>query len=86
MKEILNIPARRQDIEAYQQESSMTSTLASTTSSAAMFYSDEEEEEVEEVEERIRSNMTDSDVRKETDAFIEDNELRRANIRFENKN
>ena len=86
LKEILNIPARRQDIEAYQQESSMTSTLASTTSSAAMFYSDEEVEEVEEVEEQIRSNMTDSDVRKETEAFLEDNKLRRTNIRFENKN
>ena len=64
----------------------MTSTLASTTSSAAMFYSDEEVEEVEEVEEQIRSNMTDSDVRKETEAFLEDNKLRRTNIRFENKN
>ena len=43
-------------------------------------------EEVEEVEEQIRSNMTDSDVRKETEAFLEDNKLRRTNIRFENKN
>ena len=66
----------------------MSSTLATTTS--AMFYSDEEEEmeevnkllEVGEMEEPIKANMTELDVRKETEAFLEDNKLRKANIRF----
>ena len=73
----------------------MSTTLASTTSSA-MFYSEEEEEkeemeemeevnkaeEVEEMKEPIGTNITDLEVRKETDAFLEDNKQRRANIRF----
>ena len=80
LKEILNIPVSSQDIGASEQESSMRTTLASTTSSA-MFYSDEE---VEEVEEHIGANVTGLDVRKETETFLEDNKLRRANIRFEN--
>ena len=54
----------------------MSTTLATSTS--AMFYSDEEEE----MEEPIKANMTELDVRKETEAFLEDNKLRRANIRF----
>ena len=69
----------------------MSTTLATSTS--AMFYSDEEEEmeevkellevgEMEEMEEPIGANMTDLDVRKETEAFLEENKLRRANIRF----
>ena len=81
LKDILNIPVSRQDIGASEQESSMRTTLASTTSSA-MFYSDEEVEQVEEVEEQIGANVTGLDVKKETETFLEDNKLRRANIRF----
>ena len=74
---------RRQGIEGPKVESSMSTTLASTTSSA-MFYSDELEKgnEMGEIEEPIRANMTDLDVRKDTEAFLEDNKLRIANIRF----
>ena len=60
---------------------SFRTTLTSTTSSA-MLYSDEVEELEEKLEEPIGANMTDLDVRKETEAFLEDNKLRRANIRF----
>ena len=76
LKQIFNIPVRRQDIQASREESSMSTTLATTTS--AMFYSDEEEE----MEEPIGANMTELDVRKETEAFLEENKLRKANIRF----
>ena len=88
LKQILDIPVRKQDTEV-SEDSSMSTTLASTTSSA-VFYSDEEKEmeetnkleEMGEMKEAIGVNMTDLDVRKETETFLEDNKLRKANIRF----
>ena len=53
----------------------MSTTLTSTVSSA-FSYSDEELEE-----EPQGRNMTDLDVSKETEAFLEENKLRLGNVR-----
>ena len=66
------------------QPSSMSTTLTATASSA-FAYSDEELEnelEFEFEDEAPGLNLTDLDVRKETEAFLQDNKLRLDNIRF----
>ena len=72
---------KRQDLKVPEttippQYSSMSTTLTSTVSSA-FSYSDEELEE-----EPQGRNMTDLDVSKETEAFLEENKLRLGNVRF----
>ena len=62
------------------QQSSMAPTSSSTASSAYQYSDEDLEEEFE--NEILGTNMTDLDVRKETEAFLLDNKLRLENIRF----